>query len=128
IHHWPSAAPMRNSLGNFDRVSGQGGVPLHLWYEDHALRTVSTTRPGNQGAIRYVLRLTKRVPLPLRRSALMPSGLPLLVQERVEHGLLYIHLVLASRAVDEGVPRTLLDIRVCFLHVVLSRVCTARHF
>src|SRR5467141_2935889 len=49
---------------------------------------------------------------------LMPAGVLLLVQECVEHGLLNVHFVRAPIGVDEGIPDTLLELRVLFLQVV----------
>src|ERR1700694_388509 len=58
---------------------------------------------------------------------LMSNGFLLLVQECVEHGLLDVHFVRASVWIDEGIPGTLLELRVLFLQVVLGRVVAERH-
>ena len=63
----------------------------------------------------------------LLRSPLVLSGLLLLVQECVEYSLLDVHFVRAPVGVDEGIPGTLLELRVLFLQAVLGRVVAERH-
>src|SRR6266550_1080768 len=63
----------------------------------------------------------------LLRSPLVLSGFLLLVQECVEHSLLDVHFVRAPVGVDEGIPGTLLELRVLFVQAVLGRVVAERH-
>src|SRR5437660_2075134 len=60
-------------------------------------------------------------------SALWLTGLLLLVENGVEHGLLDVRLERAAGGVDEGVRTTLADLRELLLQVVLGGVIAELH-
>jgi hypothetical protein len=85
-------------LGGVSRVSGTGSRSTYRVWSCIDLFELTA-----------VLRSTITAP------TLMSNGFLLLVQECVEHGLLDIHFVRASVWIDEGIPGTVLELRVLFL-------------
>ena len=116
----PRADPQLSSISSTRyKCAALGGV-----YRVSGTRSRSTYRVWScidLFELTAVLRSTITAP------TLMSNGFLLLVQECVEHGLLDIHFVRASVWIDEGIPGTVLELRVLFLQVVLGWVVAERH-